>query len=64
MPRKKDIDNKLKTLFDALGMATNVDDSLLWHLHIFKLYGHEERSRVWLFDIGDIIEASSERKAA
>ena len=59
--RKKDLDNKIKVLFDAAAMALGKDDIRHSQLAAYKLFGHRDRTHVWLFDVGDIMDSSSDR---
>ncbi len=55
--RKMDQDNKLKPLADAIEQATGVADQLHWEIHTFKVASlKKERTVVYLFDLGDIVE--------
>lgn len=54
--RKQDVDNKVKPTFDAIEKATGIGDERHWHFHTFKVQSKYNRTWVWLFDLGDIIE--------
>lgn len=55
-PREMDADNKLKPTLDACQMATHVPDELHWEFHVYKAVSKRERTIVYLFDLGDIVE--------
>lgn len=54
--RKMDVDNRPKTMFDAIEHITGAPDELHWNVHAFKVFSKQTRTRVYLFDIGDIVE--------
>lgn len=55
--RENDIDNKTKPALDAVMHATEVPDELHWQLHVFKVQSKRQRTSIWLFDLGDVIES-------
>lgn len=54
--RQKDADNKVKPLLDAIEQAIETPDELVWETHTFKILGPKERTIVYLFDLGDVVE--------
>ena len=54
--REKDADNLVKPILDAVQNATEVPDELHWQLHVFKLPSKWNRTTVYLFDLGDLVE--------
>jgi Holliday junction resolvase RusA-like endonuclease len=56
--RKRDVDNPIKCVLDALGHAMNFRDELLWEVHSAKLFSRREATHVWLFDLGDVVTAT------
>lgn len=54
--RQQDLDNKLKPLIDAIQHATNVVDELHWQLHAFKVLSKRQRTTIFLYDLGDVVE--------
>lgn len=55
-PRQADADNKLKPAVDAAQYATHVPDELHWEFHVYKAVSRRERTIIYLFDLGDIVE--------
>ena len=56
MPRDMDADNKLKPACDAAQWATKVPDNLHWEYHVYKAVSKQERTLIYLFDLGEIVE--------
>jgi len=56
--RRADADNRIKPTFDAVAEVAKVDDATLWEGHFYKLFGRREKTHVWLFDLGDVVEGS------
>lgn len=54
---QRDVDNPIKSVIDALKLALHFEDHLLWEVHAAKLFGRREATHVWLFDIGDVVNA-------
>lgn len=54
--RQVDADNKVKPLLDAIEQALETPDELVWELHTYKILGPKERTIVYLFDLGDVVE--------
>jgi hypothetical protein len=54
--REMDVDNKVKPMLDATEKATNVPDELHWQVHQFKVLCKRKRTRVFLFDLGEIVD--------
>ncbi len=54
--RQMDADNRVKPILDAIEHAMDLPDELCWNHHVFKVQSKRERTRVWLFDLGDVIE--------
>jgi hypothetical protein len=54
--REMDVDNKVKPALDAVQHATDVPDELHFQIHAFKLLSKRQRTTVFLFDLGDVIE--------
>ncbi len=54
--RDMDGDNRLKPLFDAIECCTGQRDNANWQHHCYKLASNIERTTVYLFDLGDLIE--------
>lgn len=59
-PRKVDSDNRLKPLFDAIEKTTLIPDETNWELYVFKAFANYERTLVYLFDLGNMIEFHTE----
>lgn len=55
-PRQKDADNLVKPVLDATEKATNVADELHWEFHVYKMASGRERTVVYLFDLGPVVE--------
>lgn len=54
--RESDIDNRAKTILDAVQKAVpTFRDQNVWEVHLFKLAAKHVRTSVYLFDIGDVI---------
>lgn len=56
--RVMDCDNRIKPTLDSIKHAIGVDDERYWHEHIFKAVGKKNRTHVWLFDLGDIVNVT------
>lgn len=54
--RRMDIDNKVKPIFDAIEKATGFPDENVWDFHVFKIPCREEELKIYLFDLGDVVE--------
>lgn len=54
--RQIDADNKVKGILDACEGAMELPDELCWTYSVFKVQSKKERTTVYLFDLGDIIE--------
>lgn len=54
--REMDADNKMKPALDAIQHATDVPDELHWQLHVFKLLSKRQRTTIFLYDLGDVVE--------
>ncbi len=54
--REMDADNRVKPIFDAIEVATEVPDELHWQFHVFKIASKWTRTSVYLFDLGDVVE--------
>lgn len=54
--RQRDADNLVKPILDAVEHSMDLPDELCWNHHVFKVQSKRERTRVWLFDLGDIVE--------
>lgn len=54
--REMDVDNFMKSPIDAI-KTTMGGDHVLWEDMIFKVQSKRERTTVWLFEFGDIVEA-------
>lgn len=54
--RALDLDNKIKPLIDAVQKAIDHGDEHVWQIHAFKIASRVTRTRVSLFDLGDIID--------
>lgn len=54
--RQRDADNLVKPILDAVEHAMDLPDELCWNHHVFKVQSKRERTRVWLFDLGDVVE--------
>lgn len=54
--REMDADNKAKPALDAVQHATEIPDELHWQLHVFKVLSKRQRTTIFLYDLGDVIE--------
>lgn len=54
--REMDADNKLKPALDAVQNATDIPDELHWQLHVFKVLSKRQRTTIFLYDLGDVVE--------
>lgn len=54
--REKDADNLTKPTFDAVQHATEVPDELHWEFHVYKLLSKRQRTTIFLYDLGDVVE--------
>lgn len=54
--RKMDCDNRVKPIFDAIQLACDHPDENNWAFHVFKAPAKRDRLRVWLFEMGDVVE--------
>ncbi len=54
--RQVDVDNRVKPLLDAIEKALDTPDELIWSLHTYKVLGPKERTTVYLFDLGDVVD--------
>ncbi len=54
--REMDADNKTKPALDAVQHATETPDELHWQIHIFKVQSKRERTHIFLYDLGDVVE--------
>jgi Holliday junction resolvase RusA-like endonuclease len=54
--RQMDADNRVKPILDSIEHAMDLPDELCWNHHVFKIQSKRERTRVWLFDLGDVVE--------
>lgn len=54
--RQMDADNRVKGVLDAVEHAMELPDELAWSIHVFKIASKRERTTVYLFDLGDLIE--------
>lgn len=54
--READIDNRVKPALDAVQHATEIPDELHWQIHVFKVLSKRERTTIFLFDLGDLLE--------
>lgn len=55
--RAGDVDNRIKPLLDAIKEGTGVPDELHWELYVFKVVAREQKTVVFLFDLGDVVES-------
>ncbi len=54
---KKDADNFIKSLQDAIMKAGCFEDEAVWEVHIFKHFCKDkERTTAWIYDMGDEVE--------
>lgn len=59
--RKADADNRVKATFDAVALAVEEDDASTWEFHVYKLFSRRaDRTHVWLFDLGDVVDGVRE----
>jgi hypothetical protein len=54
--REMDADNKTKPIFDAVQYATETPDELHWQFHVFKVLSKRQRTTIFLYDLGDVVE--------
>lgn len=54
--RQMDIDNKLKSPIDAFKTEFASGDHQAWETLIFKVQSKRERTTVWVFEMGDIVD--------
>jgi Holliday junction resolvase RusA-like endonuclease len=54
--RQMDADNRVKPILDAIEHAMDLPDELCWNIHVFKVTSKRDRTTVYLFDLGDIVE--------
>lgn len=54
--RQMDADNKTKPALDAIQEATEIPDELHWQFHVFKVLSKRQRTTIFLYDLGDIVE--------
>lgn len=56
MVREKDADNLIKPAIDAVQHATSVPDELHWQFHVYKILSKRQRTTIFLYDLGDVVE--------
>lgn len=54
--RDADADNRLKSFFDAVQVATDVPDNTNWQFHCWKIPSSRTATVAYLFDLGDVVE--------
>ena len=54
--REKDVDNLIKPTLDAIQQASGIPDELHWQVHAFKLLSKRQRTTIFLYDLGTIVE--------
>ena len=54
--KNADADNRVKCGLDAMAMATNMPDQKVWEVHAYKLVSKRIRTRMWLFDLGEVVD--------
>lgn len=54
--REIDVDNRVKIVFDAIQQATGTKDELHWNFYVEKILSKRQRTTIFLFDLGDIVE--------
>lgn len=54
--RQMDADNRVKAILDSCEHAMDLPDELCWNHSVFKVQSKRERTTVYLFDLGDIVE--------
>lgn len=54
--RKMDCDNRVKPIFDALQLSLGFEDERFWNFSVFKVASKKEFMKIYLFELGDIIE--------
>ena len=50
-PKKRDVDNQLKTLLDSIEKATGVPDETNFQVMVFKVPSSVEKTRVYMYDL-------------
>lgn len=53
--RRKDVDNPVKCVLDAMQGAIGLVDEKLWEVHTAKMVSSRECVHVWLYELGDAI---------
>lgn len=53
--RRRDADNPVKALFDALQLSVGMPDELIWQFTSAKMLSRRSATHVWLFGLGDVI---------
>jgi Holliday junction resolvase RusA-like endonuclease len=54
--RQMDHDNRVKPVFDAIQQASGMPDEIVWEFHAYKIYGAVERTIIFLFDLGEVVD--------
>lgn len=54
--REMDADNKLKPALDAVQNATQIPDQLHWKFYVEKVLSKRQRTTIFLYDLGDVVE--------
>ena len=54
--KNADADNRVKCGLDALAKATQMPDQQVWEVHAYKLVSKRTRTRMWLYDLGDVVD--------
>lgn len=57
--REMDADNRVKPTLDGVKNATGVPDETNWEVHVWKCASKIERTTVYLFDLGDVVNYHS-----
>lgn len=54
--REMDCDNRIKALLDAIQHAIGLKDEKIWEIHCWKVASRSEKTTVYLFEMGDVID--------
>lgn len=54
--RAKDVDNVIKPVLDAVQHATGAPDEAHWSVHGFKVLSKRQRTTIFLYDLGTVVE--------
>lgn len=54
--REMDADNRIKSMLDAIQQSIGLQDERIWEIHCWKIASKVEKTTVYLFELGDVVD--------